>query len=88
MSSALPLPAWTRLIFELALAAMLFELGGRVRLGWFRHNPWVLLQALLASAAAAVAVYYTLTGMGFARTSAVVECSVTFPRIEILLAAR
>ncbi len=70
VSSTLPLPAWTRLIFDLALGVMLFELGGRVRIGWFRHNPWVLLQALVASAAVALAVHWALTRLGLAPASA------------------
>lgn len=70
VSSTLPLPAWTRLIFDLALGVMLFELGGRVRIGWFRHNPWILVQSLAACGAAGAAVYLTLTHFGMAHHSA------------------
>lgn len=64
VSSTLPLPHTTRLIFDLALGVLLFELGGRVHLAWFRRNPWLLLQMLLTSAAMALAVHQTMTALG------------------------
>ncbi len=35
---------------NLALAIVLFELGYRINLRWFRHNPWVLVLGLFESA--------------------------------------
>jgi len=37
------------LLAQLALSLVLFELGCRIHLGWFRRNPWVLLIGLLQS---------------------------------------
>ncbi len=34
---------------NVALALVLFELGYRINLRWFRHNPWVLLVGLVES---------------------------------------
>ncbi len=34
---------------NVALALVLFELGYRINLRWFRHNPWVLLLGVLES---------------------------------------
>lgn len=73
--STLPLPAWMRLLFDLALGVMLFELGGRVRLGWFRHNPWILVQSLAAGGAAGCAVYWALTTYGGMDGSSAMACA-------------
>ncbi|MFM2057069.1 MAG: hypothetical protein RLY71_1454 [Pseudomonadota bacterium] len=64
VSSTLPLPHTTRLIFDLALGVLLFELGGRVHLAWFRRNPWLLGQMLLTSAAMALAVHQAMMALG------------------------
>lgn len=68
--ASLPLTPWTRLIFDLALGVLLFELGGRVRLGWLRHNPWILAQAVLAAAAVGIAAFWALTSIGVAASTA------------------
>jgi len=70
LPASLPLTPWTRLIFDLALGVLLFELGGRVRLGWLRHNPWILAQALLAAAAVGIAVYVGLVQVGVSAATA------------------
>jgi Sodium/hydrogen exchanger family len=70
VSSTLPLPAWTRLIFDLALGVMLFELGGRVRISWFRHNPWILLQSVAVAVVAAAAVYGLSVRLGLTEAAA------------------
>jgi len=43
---------------NVALSLVLFELGYRIHLRWFRHNPWVLLLGLLESVVTFVAVYW------------------------------
>lgn len=48
---------------NVALSLVLFELGYRINLRWFRHNPWVLLLGLLESVLTFVAVYWA-TGWG------------------------
>lgn len=43
---------------NVALSLVLFELGYRIHLRWFRHNPWVLVQGVLESVLTFVAVYW------------------------------
>ena len=43
---------------NVALALVLFELGYRIHLRWFRHNPWVLVQGVMESALTFAAVYW------------------------------
>jgi len=42
---------------NVALSLILFELGYRIHLRWFRHNPWVLALGLVESAVTFMAVY-------------------------------
>lgn len=46
---------------NVALSLILFELGYRIHLRWFRHNPWVLVLGLLESVVT-FAVVYLATG--------------------------
>ena len=43
---------------NMALSLVLFELGYRINLRWFRHNPWVLLQGVLESFATFGLIYW------------------------------
>lgn len=43
---------------NVALSLVLFELGYRIHLRWFRHNPWVLVQGVVESALTFAAVYW------------------------------
>lgn len=43
---------------HVALALVLFELGYRINLRWFRHNPWVLLVGLVESFVTFSVVYW------------------------------
>ncbi len=45
-------------IANVALALVLFELGYRINLRWFRHNPWVLAVGLVESALTFGLVYW------------------------------
>ena len=54
-----------RLIVDLALAVLLFELGSRVPLGWLRANRVLLLTSLLESALGYGAVFAVLRIFGF-----------------------
>ncbi|MDP5237958.1 cation:proton antiporter [Uliginosibacterium sp. 31-16] len=49
------LPA-AHVVFELAFALILFELGQRIDLGWLRRNPWLLASSLAESLLAFLAV--------------------------------
>ena len=57
--STLPLPGPQRVIVDIALALLLFEIGSRVHLRWLRFNPallWTSLAEAVCGAAAVLAV--------------------------------
>lgn len=66
----LSLPVNIRLVIDLALAVLLFELGYRVDLRWLRANPWILLTSLAEAAASFAAVFALLRLTGTDPTSA------------------
>jgi len=68
--AAWPIEGIALFLLELGVSVVLFEAGGRLALRWFRHNPAVLLQSLLESIFAALAVYYALRLMGVDRGAA------------------
>ena len=49
-----------RLVVDLALALLLFELGSRVRLRWLRDNPALLLTSAAEALGSFVAIYFAL----------------------------
>lgn len=49
-----------RLIVDLALALLLFELGSRVRLRWLRDNPALLLTSAAEALGSFIAIYFAL----------------------------
>ncbi len=51
---------------NVALSLILFELGYRIHLRWFRHNPWVLVLGLAESVVTFVAVYAVTGAFGMA----------------------
>lgn len=57
----MPLGDTARVLIDMALALLLFEIGSRVRLRWLRNNPGLLATSVLESTVAAAAVYVTLT---------------------------
>src|SRR5262245_21857897 len=60
---------WKPLI-DLAVAALVFELGTRLRPRWLIDNPWLAASSALEAAAAAAAVWLTLVAMGAPSASA------------------
>ncbi|MET0518773.1 MAG: cation:proton antiporter [Burkholderiaceae bacterium] len=54
-----------RLIVDLALALLLFELGSRVSLRWLRVNPALLLTSAIESLLAFWVIFATLRAFGF-----------------------
>src|SRR4051812_33186582 len=52
-----PLQGISLFLLELGVSIVLFEVGGRIALRWFRHNPMVLLQSLLESTLTYAFVY-------------------------------
>jgi Kef-type K+ transport system membrane component KefB len=61
-----------RIFIDLALALVLFELGTRVDLKWFRTNPWIIPTSLAEAALTFIATYFVLrllgSSPGFAET--------------------
>ena len=53
-----------RIVIDLALALLLFELGVRVELRWFRANPWILLASIAEAGLTFAGTYATLKFMG------------------------
>ncbi len=60
----MPLANSARVLIDMALALLLFEIGSRVRLRWLRNNPGLLATSALESLVAAVAVYAALIALG------------------------
>jgi Kef-type K+ transport system membrane component KefB len=82
-----PLPAteW-RLVVDLALGILLFELGSKVNLRWLKANPWIAATSLLESTATFAVVFSLLAWFGVANIAAVVVASIaiaTSPAIVI-----
>jgi len=57
---AAALQGTARLIVDLALALLLFELGSRVRLRWLRDNPALLLTSAAEALGSFFAIYFAL----------------------------
>ncbi len=51
---------------NVALSLVLFELGYRIHLRWFRHNPWVLVLGLVESLVTFGVIYWVCGWFGFA----------------------
>lgn len=64
--TTVPLAGAPRLVIDLALALLLFEIGASVRLRWLRHNPGLLATSLAESLLGALAVWLALRDFGLA----------------------
>jgi len=53
-----------RIVIDLALALLLFELGIRVDLRWFRANPWILAASVAEACLAFIGTFTVLRLMG------------------------
>lgn len=60
-----------RLIVDLALSVLLFELGTRVNLRWLRANPWLLATSLAEAVVTFAVSLLTLRAFGSAWASAI-----------------
>lgn len=79
-----------RIVIDLALAFLLFELGVRVELRWFRANPWILLASIAEAGLSFAGTYAALTLMGSsANVSLIVSAIVigTSPAIVMRVAS-
>lgn len=53
--------AQLRIVVDIAVGLLLFELGQRIDLGWLRRNPWLLVTSLLEALLTFVAVFLLMT---------------------------
>ena len=54
-----------RLLVDLSIGLIVFELGFRLDFGWLRRNPWLLVTALAESLLCFWSIYATLAYFGF-----------------------
>lgn len=73
------LPPPVRLVVDLALGVLLFELGSRVRLAWLRDNRWLLATGLLESLASFAAVAAVLRALDFSWPLALTAAAIVVP---------
>lgn len=78
-----------RLLVDLAVGLIVFELGYRIDFGWLRRNRWLLAAAAAESALCFWAIYFTLAAFGFrpllAATAAAIGTA-TSPAVVMLVA--
>lgn len=79
-----------RILIDLALALLLFELGIRVDVRWFRNNPWVLVSSIAEAGLTFGGTFGVLclmgTSQGFAATVAAIAVG-TSPAVMMRVAA-
>lgn len=81
----LPATGW-RLVVDLALGILLFELGSKVNLRWLKANPWIAGTSLLETVATFVVVFLLLTWFDVAAVTAAVVAAIaiaTSPAIVV-----
>jgi Kef-type K+ transport system membrane component KefB len=81
----LPAAEW-RLVVDLALGILLFELGNRVNLRWLKANPWIAATSLLEATVTFAAVFALLVSFGFTGAAAAVVATIviaTSPAIVV-----
>ncbi len=71
------LPRDARLVVDLALALLLFELGSRVSLRWLRANPALLWTSAAESVASFAAIFAVLAWLGLERNVALACAALT-----------
>lgn len=81
----LPAAEW-RLLVDLALGILLFELGSKVNLHWLKANPWIAGTSLLEASATFFAVFGLLLWFDVAHVTAAVVAAIaiaTSPAIVV-----
>ena len=74
-------------VIDLAIAALVFELGSRLRPRWLIDNRWLALSSLLEGLCAAAAVAFTLVALGAPHLSAMVAAVVAASTSPIIAMA-
>lgn len=81
---ATSMPTEFRVVIDLALALLLFELGARINLKWLKANPWLIGTSLLESGLSFGVILITLVffGMSWQSSLAIAAiCIATSPAI-------
>jgi len=73
-------------IIDLAIAALVFELGSRLRPRWLIDNPWLAASCMLEGLCAALAVGAVLVWLGAPLLSAVLAATVASAALEEMAA--
>jgi Kef-type K+ transport system membrane component KefB len=74
-------------IIDLAIAALVFELGSRLRPRWLIDNPWLAASCMLEGLCAALAVGAVLVALGAPLLSAVLAATVAASTSPIIVMA-
>lgn len=80
------IPPVVRMILDLALALLLFELGARVRLRWLRTNPFLLVTSLAESLLTFGTVYLAMRYLGLDTPSAAAVAVLAVPASPAVIA--
>ncbi|KDB10204.1 sodium/hydrogen exchanger [Burkholderia sp. lig30] len=78
----------SRLLIDVALGLLLFELGSRLDLRWIRRNPWLIASSLAEATLTFVLVLFVLLGLGLSGMVALVVSAIaiaTSPSMVIQL---
>lgn len=86
-----PLTEDLRIFVDISLGLVLFELGGRLDLGWLRRAPMIAVMAIVESAATGGLLYVLLTSyFGFSASVALIGAAIgisTSPAVVMRVAA-
>lgn len=74
-------------LLDLAIGALVFELGSRVRPRWLIDNRWLALSCLLEGALAGIAVVVALRYLGVSMSSAIVAGAVAMSTSPVIVMA-
>lgn len=80
------IPLAVRLILDLALALLLFELGARIHLRWLRTNPFLLVTSLAESLLTFIVVYAVMRYMGLDAASSAAVAVLAVPASPAVIA--
>ena len=58
------------IVFDMGMALLLFEVGGRVNLSWLRANPWLLATSIAEATLTFIAVTVLIISLGYDATLA------------------
>ncbi len=78
------------IVFDMGMALLLFEAGGRVNLRWLRDNPWLLATSVIEAALTFTVVALLVVTLGYSATLAAavaIICVATSPAVVMRVTA-